>query len=468
MDKDEAEELVHKKLDELGSQADGRQLAIALDCMPLAITQAAAYIQEKEPRCSIQQYLEELEQSRVSRTSLLRNKISVLDRDPEASNSIILTWQISFEHVYSTRKSAADLLSLMSFCDRLAIPESLIRADIEGADSASTVSDFEEDIVTLRNLSFISTTTNVETWEMHRLVQDATQLWLQDQGRLVEFFEQFVHRLYVSFPIGRFENWAVCHTLFPHAKCVMDHKPTKKGALLEWATVMHNSAWYALEQGSFTDAHTIGRCSMEVTQQQLGEGDETTLRSMSIVAEAYRMKGQWKGAEELEMKVMETRRTVLGAEHPDTLTSMANLASTFWNQGRWKEAEELFVKVVETSRTVLGAEHPDTLSSMANLASTFWNQGRWKEAEELEVKVMETRRTLLGVEHPSTLSSMANLASTFWKQGRWKEAEELQVKVMETSRTALGADHPDTLTSMANLASTFWKQGRWKEAEELQ
>lgn len=66
-----------------------------------------------------------------------RSKKSVLDeaekdlrRDREARNSIILTWQISFDHIHRARPSAAKLLSLMSLCDRQAIPESLVRGGV--------------------------------------------------------------------------------------------------------------------------------------------------------------------------------------------------------------------------------------------------------------------------------------------------------------------------------------------------
>ncbi|KAK5683769.1 hypothetical protein LTR17_027226 [Elasticomyces elasticus] len=509
MSEGEAEALLESKLGQ--SSQDHRELAWALDRMPLAITQAAAYIRERTPRCSAQQYLREMEQSRASQTSLLRRGVPLPSRDTEANNSVLLTWQISFNHIYSTRGSAAELLSLMSFCDRLAIPQTLIRVDEgERSEESNGVSTFEEDIVALRSFSFISPTTDAHTWEMHRLVQDATQVWLDGRGRLEEVYESFVHRLCTTFPTGHFENWQTCRTLFPHAKGAAGQRPTDPGGVLEWATVMYRSAWYALEQGELIDALTMGTAAMTARSEQLGGEHEETLWSKTVVSWAYRNQGRWKEAEELEVKVMETRVRVLGGEHPDTLSGMANLASTYRNQGRWKEAEELEVKVMETSRSVLGGEHPDTLTSTANLASTYRNQGRWKEAEELQVKVMETSRRVLGGEHPSTLTStanlgviysmqgrqdqaeelkvkvmetrvrvlggehpdtlsgMANLAVTYQNQGRWKEAEELEVKVMETRVRVQGGEHPDTLSSMANLASTYWNQGRWKEAEELQ
>ena len=64
---------------------------------------------------------------------------------------------------------------------------------------------------------------------------------------------------------------------------------------------------------------------------------------MAIVGLAYKLRGQWDAAKELEVQVMETRKKKLGADHPYTLTSMANLASTYYNQGWWDAAEELEV-----------------------------------------------------------------------------------------------------------------------------
>jgi hypothetical protein len=49
-------------------------------------------------------------------------------RDRAVTNSIILTWEISFEHIRKIRHSAAGLLSLMSFFDCQAIPETLLKS----------------------------------------------------------------------------------------------------------------------------------------------------------------------------------------------------------------------------------------------------------------------------------------------------------------------------------------------------
>ena len=491
MDEANALALFNKKLGKQGHSKDLSKLAAALEFMPLAIVQAAAYISQRAPRCSIQQYIEKFQSSDKGKTTLLNHEGGHLRRDREAKNSIIITWQISFDHILQTRPSAADLLSLMSFFDRQGIPEALLQTKTErdhrpseGLDEENNKEndddddsiglesngndEFEEDVLILRNYSFIFINVDIITFGMHRLVQLAIRKWLEAHGQLERWKQQYIKNLCIEFPIGEHKNWAKCQALFPHAKSAIAQRPNRDNSLREWASLLYNAAWYAWRRGNVADAEKMSIKAMKVRKKIFGQEHKETLSSMGMVGLVYNLGGRWKEAEELGVQVMETRKRVLGAKHLDTLISMANLASTYRNQGRWKEAEELEVQVMEIRKRVLGTEHPDMLTSIANLASTYRNQGRWKEAEELEVQVMETRKRVLGTEHPDTLTSMANLASTFWNQGRWKEAEELEVQVIEMSLRVLGAKHPNTLTCMANLASTYRDQGRWKEAEELE
>jgi tetratricopeptide (TPR) repeat protein len=483
----EALKLLQRKLGLKVETPDMQKLVEELEFMPLAIIQAAGYIVHREPRCSVSQYLEMFKNDREA-TKLLDYEAGHLYRDWEAKNSILVTWQISFDYIRRIRPSAADLLSVMSFFDRQGVAENLLRVphiinddDLRSEETVPENSDrdtdstlefdtdhgFEDDITTLRDFSFIFLREDSTAFAMHRLVQLTVRVWLKANGQMEQWMERFIAIMCQMFPTGDYENWAQCRSLFPHVKSAVFHRPESHKSIRQWATLLYNGAWYAQTSGNYVESRCMAFLSRKNRLEILGAEDEETLSSTAMLAIAYRLEGRWEEAEQLDVQVMETSKTKLGADHPDTLTSMANLASTYRKQGRWEEAEQLEVQVMETSKTKLGADHPDTLTSMTNLASTYRKQGRWKEAEQLEVQVMETRKTKFGVDHPDTLMSMANLAATFWNQGRWQEAEQLEVQVMETRKTKLGVDHPNTLTSMANLASTFWNQGRWQEAEQL-
>jgi tetratricopeptide (TPR) repeat protein len=486
LEREDALKLFDKKLAQADDLGEIAELAYTLEYMPLAIVQAAAYISQRVPRCSARQYLEEFRKSDREKTSLLDNEAGHLRRDREAKNSIILTWHISFDHIRRTRPSAANLLSLMSFFDRQGIPEALIRhraenkeseddkhkgqsqgfrrfshlfrskkevyeshmRDKEKRDKSDT---FNDDLVMLKNYSFISITGNSSIFEMHMLVQLATRKWLETDGQHEKWRCQFVKNLCEGLRTGEYENWECCQALFPHVKAAAQQRPKELAALRDWASIMYKAAWYTWRIGNGAETETLSLESMKARLKVFGSKHEETIASKAMLGSAYSLQGRWSAAEELEVQVMEMSKKKLGADHPDTLTSMGNLASTYRNQGRWSAAEELFVQVMEMSKKKFGADHPDTLTSMGNLASTYRNQGRWSAAEELEVQVMEMRKKKLGADHPDTLTSMNNLAFTWKGQGRDEEAIRLMNECILLRTHVLGAHHHLTVSSAEAL-----------------
>jgi hypothetical protein len=99
MDRADGLALFERRLGSRDDSEDIVELAMALEFMPLAIVQAAAYVSQRVPRYSVRQYLHDFRRSDRKRTSLLNYDGEQLCRDWEAKNSIIITWQISFDHI---------------------------------------------------------------------------------------------------------------------------------------------------------------------------------------------------------------------------------------------------------------------------------------------------------------------------------------------------------------------------------
>jgi hypothetical protein len=153
MDEGDALALLQKKLSFDADEHNAIELLQALDYMPLAITQAAAYIEQRAPRMTISRYLDEIRRSDHDRARLLKKDVGDSRRDGRASNSIIATWQISFEHIRKKIPTAARLLSLMSLFDRQGIPESLLYNRYQRDEDKEA--DFEDDIHTLTSYSLV-------------------------------------------------------------------------------------------------------------------------------------------------------------------------------------------------------------------------------------------------------------------------------------------------------------------------
>jgi hypothetical protein len=332
MDESHALALLHKKLAGHLDMTDATELVQTLEYMPLAITQAAAYISQKAPRINISKYLYDFRGSDKNRASLLQKDTGDIRRDSTASNSIIVTWQISFEHIRKERPSAARLLSLMSLFDRQGIPEALLLQNYQ--DDSDIEANFEDDLSTLTCYSLVTMNIKGDEFEMHRLVQFSTKKWLELYGELENWKEKYIDIMGNAFPVGRYENRKICGKLFPHAQMVLLFCPTNKVYLAQWASILFKAAWYSMETGSYNTA------------------------------------------EEMNRRALEGREKALGKEHPDTLTSVYCLAYLLHRRFQYKDALILYQRAYTGYQKTLGQDHPTTKACSKHYASLLEHSRR--------------------------------------------------------------------------------------------
>lgn len=176
MNEREGLELLLKKLDITPVEESAVELLRALDCVLLAVSQAAAYI-NRRTRMTVFGYLSEFEYERNNqrRDILLNLDVGELCRDDSASDSVVTTWQMSFERIRRNRQSAPKLLSLTNVFNLQGIPELTLRnysggraeAHVEEEEDADAA--FGEDMDTLRAYSLLSATAEKNLCEIHAL-----------------------------------------------------------------------------------------------------------------------------------------------------------------------------------------------------------------------------------------------------------------------------------------------------------
>ena len=464
MSHNQACQLLQQKLGSYDETYAG-ELARALDYMPLALTQAAAFINRRAPRMTMFKYLREFHENENKKGSLLNIDSGDLRRDPSATNSIVTTWQITFQQIQRERASAADLLSLISFFNPQSIPEWALQESVYTREAAR--SSFDEDVVVLRGYSLVKMTEDGRAFEMHPLVQYCTQTWLAAMSTSEDWRREFLRAMSRLYPSGEYENWGDCGELEPHiAAIVQERRPEEDGDAEWWAILLHNAAWYRFRRGRYTEAESMLRRAFETILALYGPEDHDTLASMQSLALVCTELGKIDEAEPLMRQNLETSERLLGEEHPHTLRSMHSYAGVLHDLARFDEAEQLFRQSWETSRKVLvlGEDHHLTLACMGGLASALSGQGRHEEAEPLQRQNLERRKTVLGPHHPHTLNSMDNLAFTLDALGKFETAEHLYQQALDLSSRVLGADHSDTLARTYLFAHYLYRRRRLGEA----
>ncbi|KAF2234152.1 hypothetical protein EV356DRAFT_485845 [Viridothelium virens] len=485
MDQQEANELLQKKLSgQLGEL--GPQLLNALDYTPLAITQAAAYINDLHSRDLVLEYLKEIRTIR-ERNPLLENISPDVRRDEYSSNSVFATWQISFEYIRAKRPSAANLLSFMSFFHRQNIPEFMLyHYEDKNGDEQDNVDDEKEanvngdensnigghrkrdsndsttffshlqrelraDIRLLLDFSLIKGISSRDEFEMHRLVQSATRMWLRSSSAEEKWWGVFTAAMARDFPYVNYESWSRCRALIPHVQYLTEKEPLGRRQILQRADVLNKAECYANAQGLLVQAEAMIRICLRDRAKELGDEDLNTLTSFGALGSILSEQGKHEAAEDLNLRVLAGREKGLGKDHPKTLLSMSNLAVTLHRLGKYDEAEDLNRRALVGREKVFGKEHPDTLVSVGNLATTLCMLRKYNEAEALNWRALAGREKVLGKEHPDTLSSLANLGYSLSRQQK-SGAEEMSRRALEGREKALGKEHPSTLWSARSLA----------------
>ncbi|CAG8231916.1 unnamed protein product [Penicillium nalgiovense] len=462
-----------------GEESDAWKLLEELQWLPLAISQASAYM--RRTSMPIHQYLSRLLAGQ-ERWRVLKAEQFDRYRRPNVPNSFLETWSISVERIRQDNEMAYKILQVIAYVNNENIPIEIMAAvhtlgkEIQEPSSFETQDQVMEAITRLREFSFLSVREEEgfeQQYEIHKLVQEATRYGLRVRSTEdVAYFSNAALQIVTSLfpgsePDSESETWRECEKYVTHAVEVCKWAEICEG-FEEVFNLLDEVSLYFHHRGRWMDIQPVDQRLYELRQQMLGESHPDTIRSLASLASTYNEQGRYREAEPMKVKALELQRQVLGEKHPHTIWSLASLATTYHEQGRYSEAEPIEVKALELRRQVLGEKHPDTIRSLANLATTYYAQGQYSETETIEVEALELRRQVLGEKHPDTIRSLASLATTYYAQGRYSEAEPMEVKALELRRQVLGEKHPDTIRSIDSLSSTYRALGRHKEAETLE
>lgn len=483
-------------------------LAEAVDGLPLALEQAAAYL--VEVTASFVDYL----------AAYRRQPLDVLERGQPVAGGyregVAKTWLLNFEQVEAENQAAADVLRAAAFLAPDDVPLELFEEGAAelGAPLAAALGDGDSLAINavltpLTRFSLIHRDPNRHTFDVHRLVQEVVRAGLSEAERST-WERRVLRAVNAVFPEAEFRAWPLCERLLPHARVVITRtsedteEPVAASVLFDKAAkyflnplaeyreaellfrralaliekvyepghpdlaiALNNLALLLFNQKRYGEAESLFQNALDIHEQAFGSEHPATAHSLSNLAGVLDGQGRYGEAEALYRRGLEIFEGTLGFEHPISVQSLSNFAVLLFKQGHPDEAETLYRRVLAIRERTSGPEHPHTAQSLSNLAELLENQGRHDEAEPLSRRALSIRERTLGPEHPDTAQSLNNLGTLLKSQGRYDEAELRYRRALGIAENVLGPEHPDTATTLNNLARLLENQGRHDEAEPL-
>jgi len=383
------------------------ELAAELGHLPLALEQAAAYIDTVGG--GFGDYLAKYRRQGVA-------LFAKGEPSTDYPKTVATTWTLSFEAVTKASPASAELMAAAAFLMPDSVPiEIFIRGGSELGDllaqglkgAAEDPLVFWELIEPLERYSLIERLPD-NSFKLHRLTQEVLKDSLGEEGRRA-WAERVVRALNAAYPPIEFANWKLCERLQPNAMPAFELTRTYNLASAEAGRLFSVVGGFESERGNYHGAKFFEELSLGFRERVLGYEDPDTLRSRNDLAATLRVLGDLAGARKLHEQTVGTFERVLGREHPSTLIAKNNLAATLDALGDFAGARKLVEESLEIQERVLGVEHRHTLGSRNNLAEILRTLGDLAGARKLHEQNLEILERTLGGNHPTTTVTIWNL-----------------------------------------------------------
>ncbi|PVI04842.1 hypothetical protein DM02DRAFT_651280 [Periconia macrospinosa] len=494
MTEEESMKLLNVKLRGTHAESDKLELVKLLGYMPLAISQAAAYISQRAPLVTVSSYIEDLKKGNQNTTKLLSSSMTESHREIRRSHSIIATWHLTFEYVRGFHPSAARLLSLMCLFYWQEIRKSLLVGNYEEemkkqkheerrlrvrlrelwgyisntlrlrnnshhkqSQPRNTLPTFFDDCVTLINFSLLKVSANGQGFQLHRLVHLATEKWLDINHELDYWSKKYVRLLettypQITYPEPGFSDWQEYQTLFSHAIRAIECMPSDKTTLYVWLRLMLRVASFAKHGGLYTEAESFSRIAIHYLEQLVGPENEHTLQGVHELGEILNLQGNYQESEIAWRRAWSGRQRLLGTHHNDTTWSAMSLARVLFSQGKAEEAMAI-------EKIYAGKISPDTPKYLLQML-----EGNYAEAESNIRQSLRARQEPWNEDAVEDIEALADMLAV---QAKYREATGLLRAALAIQVRSSLATQDAIKTTKAKLASTLACHGHYREAEEL-
>ncbi|KAL2675661.1 hypothetical protein Neosp_011851 [[Neocosmospora] mangrovei] len=439
-----------------------------LQWLPLAISQAGAYLYRTG--IPISEYLSQLKRE-TGRWRVLGENEFDRHRRSDAQNSVLRTWAISIRRLKQDSQTAYRILHVLAFVDNQNIPMELLaaaanyREETQAAEPRQRertlkrvvrrLKDFslrssspspeeqvkKEDpddpdelgraVRRLKDFSFMTEHRgegNKQTFEMHKLVQDAARYGLRTQqppGRDERYFAKVaLHIVDGAYPQEKLHNKETqgdCERYLAHALRVCDwaeiHGIEKKTYYLQYriCSFLHS-------RGRRKEHRSASETLLRLAQKAFGKKDRKSIHAMVNLGWAFHRLGQLQVVEECANKAIKLAQEALGDKDALTLQCRRLLAITHRDQGLFEQAKQLLTEILDDARQFLDENDDTVLSCTDDLALTLIRLKEFDGADELLPRLLKFHQDTNGQSHPDTLRALSHLSDLHYFQGRYDDA----------------------------------------------
>jgi len=430
-----------------GDQVDA--LAELLGDLPLALEQAAAYLEQTQLPPA--EYLHLL----TTRAPEMYGRGRVVDHQ----HTIATLWSLSLDQLRAAQPAAVQLLGLCAWLAPEPIPLDLFTGHPEQLPPPL-------DRVAGDALAFAETVGAVVDYSLarrsdaglvlHRLVQAVIRQPGPDQPEDPHALPVVLGLLRADLPeeiVSEPENWPRWRHLLPHVLTATAHhddaNPTATSAaswLLSRAAIYEQVGWQA------ATARILLERALYLDETAYGPDHPEVATALTNLAWALRELGEPATARTLLERALDINETAYGPDHPEVATVLNNLAGALGELGEPATARTLLERALHIRETAYGPDHLLVAAILNNLAGALGELGERGTARTLLERALHFYETAYGPDHVDVAKTVNNLASVLGELGELATARPLLERALGIYETFYGPDPPCVASILNNLA----------------
>jgi hypothetical protein len=321
----------HGKTSQRHYQRLVNELLTRLEFNPLAICQAAAYINSDPDVVTVQTYLAIFKRMDGDTLTLLNTEPNQFGGDPQASRAILKAWKRSVKQSCADFPMSINVLELMSCYDQHGvIPKSLLQPCWQ------IFPDANETLVdnALRRLEdqFYVNKPHCQTYKLPTLVYLGVQKWLLERKGLEDRRTDAMWILAGVFPHEDSLDLAKASVYFPHVVTVLgiaeeshdlDYQSfctfQPRSDQRRWALLLKNISWYLERERMPARAICAARKAVLILESHPRASEEDRIVGFVNLARRLHRNGQLNEAEKFARKAYKRAKDELGKHHHLTL-----------------------------------------------------------------------------------------------------------------------------------------------------
>jgi len=436
-------------LDRTGSQdrEAAERIAESLGDLPLALEQAAAYINQRAIPPSV--YLERLA-SAVQQPG--RSAVS------DYPGAVARTLELAVERL-AAFPAAGELLRICAYLGSDRIPRELLAGDLARLLDLPDSALVDDALAMLVDYSLLVPGGD-DTFSMHRLVQ----LLVRERGTPeVQRASAAVAVMLVGlvFPQDgrKLEFWPRCDRLISHALVVTDHAQALEVALEATAVLLMRVAFYMHARAETVRARELLERVLAIEEQIHGTEHPAVARALFNLGNIHTQLGELATSRVALERALAIEQRAHGPDDPEVARTLGSLGDLLLQTGELQTAREALQRALAIQERAYGNDHEDVATTLGNLGNLYLSAGELDAARVAHERSLKIKQRLFGEQSPQVARTLANLGNTLREQGDLTGARAALERAATTFAAVYGAQHHETARALANLGMVLQNLG---------